>query len=306
MKLAAEVWQLGGGRVVALSHQGAAAADILAAEISSPGHAIVGNTIAMLELGKVDVCAGDMLLIDEPGMASRDQLDRIVALAASQDAVVRLLGDPQQLPSIEAGGTLGLLAAATDAPSLHEVRRFNNPEEGDITPAVARRRHLRRLLVHGKDPRPGHHHPRLRLRQGPPGPPGHPRHHHPRSGRHHRRSQGRCLELMDEPAWSSLQPKLDRVQRMASGDPGSPPPAHYPPNHRSRRHPRRALPAPHRQPQRRPEITTHAACSAATHESTPRRSEDTARVLAAYKAISERAVPNARDTGLSVPAPGGR
>ncbi|MCS3779371.1 MobF family relaxase [Tsukamurella ocularis] len=132
MKLAAEVWQLGGGRVVALSHQGAAA-DILAAEISSPGRKIAGNTIKMLELGRVDVRAGDMLLVDEAGMASRDQLDGIVALAASKGAVVRLLGDPQQLPSIEAGGTLGLLAAATDAPSLREVRRFNNPEEGDIT-----------------------------------------------------------------------------------------------------------------------------------------------------------------------------
>ena len=74
-----------------------------------------------------------MVLIDEAGMASTRDLDAVTSMAARQGVLVRMVGDPQQLASIETGGMLGELATATNAPVLKEVHRFTDPEEAEAS-----------------------------------------------------------------------------------------------------------------------------------------------------------------------------
>ncbi|MBB3116922.1 MobF family relaxase [Corynebacterium bovis] len=76
---------------------------------------------------------GDVVVVDEAGMASTVNLAETVRRASEAGAFVRLVGDPQQLAAVEAGGMLGELAEATDAPVLSEVHRFSDPAEADAS-----------------------------------------------------------------------------------------------------------------------------------------------------------------------------
>ncbi|GGT02703.1 hypothetical protein GCM10010254_23770 [Streptomyces chromofuscus] len=75
---------------------------------------------------------GDVVLVDEAGMAGTLLLDRVLADAAAAGAVVRLLGDPHQLAAIEAGGALRLIAAG-GAVELGRLHRFRTPGEADAS-----------------------------------------------------------------------------------------------------------------------------------------------------------------------------
>lgn len=126
----------GGGRVLGLAPSAAAAA-VLGEEL-----AIGADTIAKLlhahavaerdgtpvpERLRID--AGTFVLVDEAGMASTPDLDRIVALAARNGAAVRLIGDPAQLQAVGAGGVLRLLEEQVGAAQLDEVHRFVDERE---------------------------------------------------------------------------------------------------------------------------------------------------------------------------------
>jgi hypothetical protein len=77
--------------------------------------------------------AGDVVLVDEAGMAGTFLLDRLVAFAAGRGAVVRLLGDDRQLPAVESGGALRLIAAQPGTPRLTTLYRFRDPDEAAAT-----------------------------------------------------------------------------------------------------------------------------------------------------------------------------
>jgi hypothetical protein len=76
---------------------------------------------------------GDVVLVDEAGMAGTFHLDRLVAVAASRGATVRLLGDDRQLPAVESGGALWLIAAQPGTPCLSVLHRFRDPAEAAAT-----------------------------------------------------------------------------------------------------------------------------------------------------------------------------
>ncbi|WP_194908993.1 MobF family relaxase [Catenulispora rubra] len=76
---------------------------------------------------------GDVVLVDEAGMAGTMNLDRLVTLAASHGATVRLLGDYRQLGAVEAGGALRRIANEAGAVELTELHRFNNKAEAAAT-----------------------------------------------------------------------------------------------------------------------------------------------------------------------------
>ena len=125
-----QAWQANGRKVIGLAPS-ADAAIKLGEEINA--HA---QTIDLLltrhEHGLLDgaaVRAGDMLLVDEAGKAGTRNLDRLLALAAERGAVVRLVGDPQQLGSVSAGGAFRLLAHELGAAEMLDVLRFRDPEE---------------------------------------------------------------------------------------------------------------------------------------------------------------------------------
>jgi len=82
------------------------------------------------------VAAGTMLLVDEAGMTATADLAALLELARTRGAVLRLVGDPDQLTAVESGGALRLLAADTRAPELADVVRFADAAEADAGLAV--------------------------------------------------------------------------------------------------------------------------------------------------------------------------
>ena len=74
--------------------------------------------------------AGDLLVVDEAGLAGTFALDRLVAQGLQAGAKVLLVGDPAQLGAVGAGGAFGLLVSARPCPpELSEARRFTEAWE---------------------------------------------------------------------------------------------------------------------------------------------------------------------------------
>ncbi|MFE6648203.1 MobF family relaxase [Nocardioides sp. NPDC057772] len=70
-----------------------------------------------------------LVVIDEAGMADTLTLDRVVTFCLSRGAMIRLLGDDQQLSAVGAGGVLRDIAHRHGADRLEEVVRFIDPGE---------------------------------------------------------------------------------------------------------------------------------------------------------------------------------
>lgn len=69
---------------------------------------------------------GSVLLIDEAGMVDSATLARLIATADGAEAALVLVGDPQQLGEIEAGGLFRALAERSDPIRLDEVIRHRH------------------------------------------------------------------------------------------------------------------------------------------------------------------------------------
>ncbi|MGJ8586327.1 MAG: MobQ family relaxase [Marinosulfonomonas sp.] len=99
--VAREAWE-----AAAFEVRGVALSGIAADGLQS-GSGIASRTIASLEHGWANdrdhLTARDVLVIDEAGMVGTRQLERVLSHAADAGAKVVLVGDPQQLQSIEAG-----------------------------------------------------------------------------------------------------------------------------------------------------------------------------------------------------------
>ncbi len=125
----ARAWEDTNGKVIALGPS-ARAAEVLGEEIGVEGRTIA-DVLTRARVGvPTGIESGDLLLVDEAGMASARDLADLTRIATEAGAVVRLLGDPQQLASVEAGGVLRDLAERTDAPFLEQVHRFTTEGEG--------------------------------------------------------------------------------------------------------------------------------------------------------------------------------
>ncbi|MGW1811907.1 AAA family ATPase, partial [Streptomyces sp. NPDC002078] len=131
----AEAWkEHTGGRVIGLGPS-AVAAEVLGEE----GIEIRTNTARFVDyyakgLGsQKDVetfrlRAGDLVVLDEAGMASTDHITRISELCEGAGAKLVLIGDQQQLQSPEAGGLLRTMVEDGPHYSLSNVRRFKEPD----------------------------------------------------------------------------------------------------------------------------------------------------------------------------------
>ncbi|MDN5723676.1 MAG: relaxase domain-containing protein, partial [Corynebacterium sp.] len=143
MGLVSAAWTAEGRSVIPLS-TAKSAADVLGDELGQTGRTIdsltytwTGQNAAraardLTEL-PVTIRAGDMLLVDEAGMASTDNLHALTDIAREAGAVVRLIGDPMQLDAVATGGLFRELARVPGTPMLDEVLRFN----GDTAQAEA-------------------------------------------------------------------------------------------------------------------------------------------------------------------------
>lgn len=139
MKVVVEAMRKAGRSVVGLAPS-AAAAEVLAEDIGAPAHTIdsltfiwsgkhptlPGNDVSALP---VDISAGDILLVDEAGMATTSSMAALVDIAKATGAVVRFVGDHRQLGAVENGGLFGALARLSDSVELSEVMRFGDDAE---------------------------------------------------------------------------------------------------------------------------------------------------------------------------------
>ncbi|WP_407727687.1 MobF family relaxase (plasmid) [Rhodococcoides fascians] len=137
MQAVTDTWKKAGYQVIALAPS-AVAAETLGEEIGVTAHTLAtltypwrgknGNEPRTLS-DRIDIRPGAMLLVDEASLASTKDLAAITEIAAAKGAVVRLLGDPNQLDAVETGGALRLLAEETRAPELTTVVRFGSDTE---------------------------------------------------------------------------------------------------------------------------------------------------------------------------------
>ena len=137
MRAVAEAWSTTGRRVVPLAPS-AAAAEVLASELGCRAenlhkfqHAHDNGAAAQDPWFKLQ--PGDLVLVDEAGMAGTKRLDWLVRYARERGAIVRLLGDPSQMSAVEAGGALRLLVHDVGAVELTELHRFTEPAEAAAT-----------------------------------------------------------------------------------------------------------------------------------------------------------------------------
>ncbi|HWL97360.1 MAG TPA: MobF family relaxase [Nocardioidaceae bacterium] len=148
MRAACAVWDADGRRVVPLAAS-AKAADVLSAELGRRAENLhkflheldSPTTPGSTRLGDREFFAlrrGDVVLVDEAGMAGTHRLHRLVEHAQATGAVVRLLGDPCQLAAPEAGGALRLLATDVGAVELTALHRFTHPDEAAATLGLRR------------------------------------------------------------------------------------------------------------------------------------------------------------------------
>jgi conjugative relaxase-like TrwC/TraI family protein len=75
------------------------------------------------------IAPGALVILDEAGMASRQTIDALTAICTCNNAKLLLVGDPEQLPSPDAGGAFELIATHTGAATLGQVRRFEHAWE---------------------------------------------------------------------------------------------------------------------------------------------------------------------------------
>ncbi|MEV4868517.1 MobF family relaxase [Streptomyces syringium] len=139
MRLVARAVDAAGGRLIPLAPS-SRAAKVLGGDLERRAHtlhswlhqrdrAAEGKTVGK----EFQLRSGDVVLIDEAGMAGTLLLDKILADATSAGAVVRLLGDPHQLTAVEAGGALRLIARAGGAVELDQLHRFRVDGEADAS-----------------------------------------------------------------------------------------------------------------------------------------------------------------------------
>jgi conjugative relaxase-like TrwC/TraI family protein len=135
MRAFAEAWHTGGGRVVPLASS-SKAAQVLGAELDQRAenlHKFLHENSKASDDPWFTLCPGDVVLVDEAGMAGTLHLARLLDLADKAGAAIRLLGDPAQLASVDAGGALRLMEREVGAAYLTDLHRFLDPAEGAAT-----------------------------------------------------------------------------------------------------------------------------------------------------------------------------
>jgi Ti-type conjugative transfer relaxase TraA len=133
--VAREAWEAAGYDVRGVALSG------IAAENLESGSGISSRTIASLEhnwgQGRDVLTSRNVLVIDEAGMVGTRQLERVLSHAAEAGAKVVLVGDPQQLQSIEAGAAFRSIHQSHGGAEISEVRRQREDWQRDATRDLA-------------------------------------------------------------------------------------------------------------------------------------------------------------------------
>jgi len=105
------------------------AADVLAREAGCPAMTLA----KLLDRATQLPPAGTTILLDEAGMASTDDLDRLAGLAQARGWRLACVGDPFQLPAVGRGGMFAYWCENLPAIHLEEVHRFTEPWEAEAS-----------------------------------------------------------------------------------------------------------------------------------------------------------------------------
>ena len=89
----------------------------------------------LADAGRADLLppAGTTVILDEAGMATTDDIDRLVRLATRHRWRLACVGDPDQLPAVGRGGMFAYWCDTLPSHRLEAVRRFKAPWEAQAS-----------------------------------------------------------------------------------------------------------------------------------------------------------------------------
>jgi conjugative relaxase-like TrwC/TraI family protein len=104
------------------------------------GEGLEATTVAGLlrdmDRGEVVLSSRSILLVDEAGMVGSEDMANLIGHADAAETKLVLIGDPQQLGAIEAGGLFAAIADRTDPIVLDEVIRHNHELDRDAAKLI--------------------------------------------------------------------------------------------------------------------------------------------------------------------------
>ena len=89
----------------------------------------IHRTLNQLTTGRLHLDERSVLVVDEAGMVGTRQLAQLIDDAHRTRSKLVLIGDPRQLPEIDAGGTFSAIGHRIDPIHLTENRRQHDPHE---------------------------------------------------------------------------------------------------------------------------------------------------------------------------------
>jgi conjugative relaxase-like TrwC/TraI family protein len=96
----------------------------------------VAGLLRGLDRGEVVLSSRSILLVDEAGMVGSEDMANLIGHADAAESKLVLIGDPQQLGAIEAGGLFAAIAERTDPIVLDEVIRHNHELDRDAAKLI--------------------------------------------------------------------------------------------------------------------------------------------------------------------------
>jgi len=142
LRVAARAVEAEGGKLIGLAPSATAAA-VMADALDVDARTIHSFTLGTGTLPEllahegpvegIDVSPGDVIVVDEAGMAGTTNLAKVTRIAELHGAHVRLIGDDRQLAAVEAGGALRLLEHEVGSVKLDQLHRFADRAEADAT-----------------------------------------------------------------------------------------------------------------------------------------------------------------------------
>jgi conjugative relaxase-like TrwC/TraI family protein len=142
LRVAARAVEEAGGKMIGLAPSATAAA-VMKDAIGIDARTIHSLTFEKGSLAELltreerieglDINPGDVIVVDEAGMAGTTNLAKVTRIAELHGAHVRLIGDDRQLSAVEAGGALRLLENEVGSVKLDQLHRFSNREEAEAT-----------------------------------------------------------------------------------------------------------------------------------------------------------------------------
>lgn len=96
----------------------------------------VAGLLRDLDRGELGLSSRSVLLVDEAAMVGSEHLARVIGHAEEAGAKLVLVGDPEQLGPIEAGGLFSAIAERTEPVHLEDVIRHNHELDRDAAKLI--------------------------------------------------------------------------------------------------------------------------------------------------------------------------